>query len=149
MPGSANRKYRRPRRDKGDRQGNPLEQGHEQTQGHTTRRLEQQPGTIATTHEIGLDRKKRRPLETNCAYAWNITGRSRYGRQHTHTVSKECRKMRTWLWLVGLKKGSKPSKGMTTCLTKKWVAKCQRRHPCVGEPHHYINIWRKPGSAAI
>jgi hypothetical protein len=61
---------------------------------------------------------------TKCAYAWNITGRSRYGRRHTHTVSKECRKMRTWLWLVGLKKVSKPSKGMTTCpLTKTCVGK--------------------------
>ena len=61
----------------------------------------------------------------------------------THTVSKECRKMRTWLWLVGLKKGSKPSKDMTTCQTKKWVAKCQRRHPCVIEPHQIIYIWRR------
>ncbi len=50
--------------------------------------------------------------------------------------------MRTWLWLVGLKKVSKPSKYMTPSLPRKWVAKCRRRHPCVKKTPEFIYIWR-------
>ena len=43
---------------------------------------------------------------------------------YARRFKRVCRKMRTWLWLVGLKKVSKPSRCMPTCpLAKTSVGK--------------------------
>ncbi len=60
---------------------------------------------------------------TKCAYAWNHRTITIRKATYAHRF-KRGRKMRTWLWLVGLKKVSKPSKGMTPCpLTRTCLGK--------------------------
>ncbi len=71
---------------------------------------------VEDEHDIGLDRKKRLPLETNCAYACVEHHRTITIRDATYArcFKGVCRKMRTLLWLVGFKKVSKRSRCMTS-----------------------------------
>jgi len=109
--------------------------------------------TRTRTHTRSHDEATRTATRHNCDHA-----RDRVGSQNATTIRDElcvrvehhrtitireatyarrfkrvCRKRRTWLWLVGLKKVSKPSRCMTTDHWRTRVFdKCQRRHPCAG-----------------